>query len=76
MGLVENRQQVQEIVDLVDDDGSGVIEFGEFLSIIKGDTNSVSFLENLIAIEKNRWGSLVGSRRWSSSHLSVLQEAD
>lgn len=49
LGLVENRQQVQEIVDLVDDDGSGVIEFGEFLSIIKGDTNSVRDLPFLIS---------------------------
>ncbi len=36
LGLVENRQQVQEIVQLVDEDGSEKIEFGEFLSIIKG----------------------------------------
>jgi hypothetical protein len=31
---------VQNIVDIVDADGSGVIEFGEFLSIIKGGNNS------------------------------------
>lgn len=41
LGLVENRQQVQEIVDLVDEDGSNQIEFGEFLSIIKGGSNAV-----------------------------------
>ena len=41
LGLVENRQQVQEIVDLVDEDGSQQIEFGEFLSIIKGGSNAV-----------------------------------
>jgi hypothetical protein len=33
---------VQEIVDLVDEDGSNQIEFGEFLSIIKGGSNAVS----------------------------------
>ena len=44
LGLVENRQQVQEIVDLVDEDGSQQIEFGEFLSIIKGGSNAVSKL--------------------------------
>ncbi len=42
LGLVENRQQVQEIVDLVDEDGSNQIEFGEFLSIIKGGANAVN----------------------------------
>ena len=36
-GLVENRAQVQKIVDMVDDDGTGNIEFKEFLSIIKGN---------------------------------------
>lgn len=36
LGLCENRQQVQEIVQLVDKDNSGKIEFGEFLLIIKG----------------------------------------
>lgn len=41
LGLVENRQQVQQIVQLVDEDGSEMIEFGEFLSIIKGGSNSV-----------------------------------
>ena len=40
LGLVENRQQVQDIVNLVDEDGSNQIEFGEFLSIIKGGSNS------------------------------------
>ena len=40
LGLVENRQQVQDIVSLVDEDGSNQIEFGEFLSIIKGGSNS------------------------------------
>lgn len=36
LGLVENRQQVVKIVELVDEDGSAKIEFGEFISIIKG----------------------------------------
>ena len=41
LGLVDNRQQVQQIVQLVDEDGSEMIEFGEFLSIIKGGSNAV-----------------------------------
>ena len=40
LGLVDNRQQVQEIVQLVDEDGSEKIEFGEFLSIIKGGSGA------------------------------------
>lgn len=36
LGLVDNRQQVKEIVELVDEDCSEMIEFEEFLSIIKG----------------------------------------
>jgi Ca2+-binding EF-hand superfamily protein len=39
LGLVDNRQQVQKIVQMVDDDGSEMIEFEEFLSIIKGGSN-------------------------------------
>lgn len=36
LGLVETRQQVKEIVEMVDEDSSEMIEFEEFLSIIKG----------------------------------------
>ena len=36
MGIVDNREQVQKLVTAVDEDGSGEIEFEEFLSIIKG----------------------------------------
>lgn len=39
LGLVENRQQVQDIVTAVDDDGSQQIEFPEFLNIIKGSNS-------------------------------------
>lgn len=33
---METRQQVKEIVEMVDEDASEMIEFEEFLSIIKG----------------------------------------
>ena len=33
---MDNRAQVWDLVNLVDEDGSGEIEFDEFLSIIKG----------------------------------------
>ena len=36
LGLVETRQQVKEIVEMVDQDHTDAIEFEEFLSIIKG----------------------------------------
>lgn len=36
LGLVETRQQVKEIVEMVDEDHTDAIEFEEFLSIIKG----------------------------------------
>mgnify|MGYP002480181079 CR=1 FL=1 len=36
LGLVDSWQQVMKIVEQVDDDKSGYIEFGEFLKIIKG----------------------------------------
>lgn len=44
LGLVENRQQVAQIVAMVDEDGSQQIEFDEFLSIIKGGNTSVRFV--------------------------------
>jgi hypothetical protein len=41
LGLAENRIEVQKMVDAVDLDGSGEIDFEEFLQIIKsGDKNS------------------------------------
>jgi len=39
LGLLDSRQQVQDIVNEVDDDGSGMLEFEEFLKIIKGGQN-------------------------------------
>ena len=36
LGLLDSRAQVEKIVDAVDDDGSGMLEFAEFLQIIKG----------------------------------------
>jgi hypothetical protein len=48
LGFAESRDDVQEMIDLVDEDGSGKIEFGEFLSIIKNsDGNEVSIINYL-----------------------------
>jgi len=35
LGLCNNREEVQKIIEEVDEDGSGQIEFNEFLHIIK-----------------------------------------
>jgi Ca2+-binding EF-hand superfamily protein len=35
LGLVDSRQQVCKILELVDEDGSAMVEFDEFLSIMK-----------------------------------------
>ena len=40
LGLVDNRQQVQHIVQMVDEDGSKMIEFDEFLDIIKNGSRT------------------------------------
>lgn len=40
MGLADNRKQIEEIVRTVDEDGSGQIEFDEFLTIIKSGATS------------------------------------
>lgn len=37
LGIADSIYQVQDMVDKVDDDGSGEIEFNEFLRIVKGD---------------------------------------
>lgn len=47
LGLADTRQQVQDMIDIVDEDGSGQIEFDEFLSIIKNDSDeSTSKINN------------------------------
>lgn len=51
MGLAETRQQVEEMVKSVDFDGSGSIEFEEFLTILKGSKGNAaiaSFFKGLI----------------------------
>ena len=40
LGLVENRQQVEQIIREVDDDDTGEIEFPEFLKIMKNGGKS------------------------------------
>lgn len=52
LGLVNSVDEVIKLVDLVDEDKSGMIEFGEFLDIIlnkSGDGNNViaEFFKNL-----------------------------
>lgn len=42
LGLCNNREDVQKIMDEVDEDGSGQIEFNEFLHIIKSASQKKS----------------------------------
>lgn len=35
LGFANTTNEVQQMIDLVDEDGSGMIEFNEFLSIIQ-----------------------------------------
>ena len=48
LGLVNSIEEVQNLVDLVDEDGSGMIEFNEFLDIIqnKGNDSKASIITN------------------------------
>lgn len=39
LGFADNKIQVQAMIDMVDEDGSGMIEFNEFLGIIKDSSN-------------------------------------
>ncbi|OMJ82710.1 hypothetical protein SteCoe_16535 [Stentor coeruleus] len=51
LGLAETRQQVEEMVRSVDFDGSGYIEFEEFLTILKGSRGNAAianFFKGLI----------------------------
>jgi len=41
LGLVSSIEEVQKLVDLVDEDGSGMIEFGEFLDIVLNKSGDV-----------------------------------
>lgn len=53
LGLVNSMEEVQKLVDLVDEDSSGMIEFGEFLDIVlnkSGDEKAsviTEFFKNL-----------------------------
>ena len=53
LGLVDSRDQVQELVNKVDSDKSGIIEFEEFLNILRnakdreGENTLIQFFKNL-----------------------------
>jgi len=60
LGFADNTSQVQHMIDLVDEDGSGKIEFGEFLSIIKNQANPTTAKINRF-FKDMASGSLAGS---------------
>jgi Ca2+-binding EF-hand superfamily protein len=39
LGIAKGKNEVKKIMDEIDEDGSGEIEFGEFLQILKGKTS-------------------------------------
>ena len=61
LGIAENTEDVKKIIATVDKDGSGQIEFGEFLGIIKAknDTSGnnsvlINFFKGLFLKEKKQ----------------------
>jgi centrin-2 len=40
LGFYNTRQEISDMLDEIDDDGSGEIEFKEFLLILKSSSNS------------------------------------
>ncbi len=48
LGLANNTKEVEHMIELVDEDGSGMIEFSEFLSIINdsGETEKTNLLRD------------------------------
>lgn len=41
LGFADSREEVMEMIATVDDDGSGMIEFPEFLGIIKNSDGNL-----------------------------------
>ena len=39
LGFAESRKEIEDMIDEVDDDATGEIEFEEFLAIIKNNDN-------------------------------------
>ena len=57
LGIAESTDDVKKIIATVDKDGSGQIEFGEFLGIIKAKTeNSGGNTSVLINFFKGNFG--------------------
>ena len=52
VGLFETREEIKALIDSVDEDRSGKIEFGEFLSMIQNDEGQneeiVAFFKTVI----------------------------
>lgn len=52
LGLAESRDQVQKIIDSVDADKSGQIEFDEFLTIVKTNSNTVPSILSIFTLTR------------------------
>lgn len=65
LGLADDIDEVKQLIEHVDEDGSGMIEFPEFLSIMRNTDNSnaktqaiTTFFQNLTA---QKYGTIEGS---------------
>ena len=47
LGFADTREEVEEMINLVDDDGSGQIEFKEFLTIIEMSSDNAEGHESI-----------------------------
>ena len=67
LGIANSREEVQEMVREVDEDGSGEIEFDEFLLIIKNSnaSNSASKINKFFKDMTNNSLGLKGSEDMS-----------
>ena len=62
LGFAESRQEVQEMIDEVDEDGSGQVEFDEFLMIIKNSSDSNSKSSKITQFFKDLSNGKLGSK--------------
>jgi len=64
-GLAENRHDVQRLMSAVDDDGSGLIEFNEFLAIVRDGYNDA-----ICHVFKQMMAGQLGDKNLSFSMLA------
>ena len=73
VGLAETREEIKALIDSVDKDGSGKIEFGEFLSMILNDQGQneeiVEFFKTVIGGNLKPKTTGNKHKKWGQAHL-------